>query len=433
MDKIFILPILIVSTLGILSVQLSYGANQGSHLYPIKSSNDILTISVDNSTYTLGQTVLIDGKINVNYTQGIPVHITEIAPDQSKVGNFTVLVDSFGAFNGTLTIPVDGPYGKYLIKAYYEGDSRQQVVSLEISIVNPLGDVYVNIPLGSSTQGSKINFDPPTIKIAQGAKIIWTNKDNTIHTVVSGKVDDNSTLSPDRLFYSGFIRPQENYQILLEPGNYQYFCKLHPWLVGFISVSPSPSNNNNQTPESREITLPFPVSDSMLMSIWKERSDLQKAYPEVAKDNLTNIKKWATASGWTEDKRLSVLIPPGKVPSYAHTSSVSPFPIPIDILLSVYKDRKDLQSAFPEAAQGNLDNLKKWATNIGWNEDKRLAVLIPAGKIPAYTQPQSPKNVTLFDWNNNFTSIIATLTIVIIIVICGVFVYTSYSHKKIHA
>jgi len=217
--------------LGVL-VQLSFGANQGSHLYPIKSSNDILTISVDNSTYTLGQTVLIDGKIKVNYTQGIPVHITEIAPDQRKVGDYTILVDSFGAFNGTLTIPGDGPYGKYLIKAYYQGDSRQQQVSLEISIVNPLGDVYVNIPLGSSTQGSKINFDPPIIKIAQGAKIILTNNDNTIHTAISGKVDDNSTLSPDRLFYSGYIRPQGNFQILLEPGNYQYFLNYTHGLLG---------------------------------------------------------------------------------------------------------------------------------------------------------------------------------------------------------
>src|SRR5439155_22380510 len=217
-------------------------------------------------------------------------------------GNFTVLVDSFGAFNGTLTIPGDGPYGKYLIKAYYQGDSRQQQVSLEISIVNPLGDVYVNIPLGSSTQGSKINFDPPIIKIAQGAKIIWTNKDNTIHTVVSGKVDDNSTLSPNRLFYSGFIRPQENYQILLEPGNYQYFCKLHPWLVGFISVSPNPSINKIPTLVVSSPSLP--VSDSILISIWKDSSDLQKSFPEVAKGNLTGLKKWAITRS-NQDKRLT--------------------------------------------------------------------------------------------------------------------------------
>src|SRR5439155_17113652 len=338
--------------LGVVVVKLSYGTNESFHLYPIKGSNDILTISVDNSTYTLGQTVLIEGKINVNYTQGIPVHITEIAPDQRKVGNFTVLVDSFGAFNGTLTIPGDGPYGKYLIKAYYEGDSRQQQVSLEISIVNPLGDVYVNIPLGSSTQGSKINFEPPIIKIAQGTKIIWTNKDNTIHTVVSGKVDDNSTLSPNRLFYSGFIRPQENYQILLEPGNYQYFCKLHPWLVGFISVSPNPSNNNNQTPESGVITPPFPVSDSILMSIWKERKDLQKAYPEVAQGNLDKLKKWATTSGWNEDRRLAALVPSGKVMSYLQNQ----FPVSDTILTTIWKERSDLQELYPEVAKGNLTN-----------------------------------------------------------------------------
>src|SRR5438094_6490924 len=133
---------------------------------------------------------------------------------------------------------------------------------------------------------------------------------------------------------------------------------------------------------------PFPVSDTILTTIWKERSDLQKLYPEVAKGNLTGIKRWANTTGWNQDKRLASLIPSGKVPLYLQ----KPFPVSNAILTTIWKDRSDLQKAFPEVANGNFTKLQKWANKTGWNEDKRLAALIPHGKVPAYTKsiPTSP-------------------------------------------
>src|SRR5207249_462183 len=113
--------------------------------------------------------------------------------------------------------------------------------------------------------------------------------------------------------------------------------------------------------------------DNSLASIWKERSDLQKLYPEAAKGNLTNLDIWATTKGWDEDKRLALLIPAGKVPSYLS-----------DILFSIWQGRNDLQALYPEVVNHNFDNIKKWATTTGWDQDNRLAVLIPQGKIPSY-------------------------------------------------
>src|SRR2546425_13313971 len=85
------------------------------------------------------------------------------------------------------------------------------------------------------------------------------------------------------------------------------------------------------------------------------------------------MKKWASTSGWNEDKRLSALIPPGKVPSYIN-----------NVLVSIWKERNDLQKSYPEAAKGNLTKLQHWAATSGWNEDKRLSALIPPGKVPSY-------------------------------------------------
>src|SRR5207245_7463696 len=159
---------------------------------------------------------------------------------------------------------------------------------------------------------------------------------------------------------------------LLTSGKYQYFCKLHPWLTGAIYVSslPVPAKTPakpNAAPKS------FPVPDVTLTSIWNDRKDLQKSYPEVAKGNLTKLKNWATSKGWDQTTRLSVLIPPGKSPSYLDS-----------VLVSIWKDRKDLQKSYPEVAKGKLGNLTQWAIKTGWNQDQRLSLLIPPGKSPSY-------------------------------------------------
>src|SRR5690242_14413373 len=115
------------------------------------------------------------------------------------------------------------------------------------------------------------------------------------------------------------------------------------------------------------------VSDDVLLSIWKQRHELQDAYPEVAHGNLDNLKKWAAGVGWKWYKSLAPLIPPGQVPYYLY-----------DSLTSIWKERSDLQKSYPEVANGNLDNLKKWAVSDGWDQDPRLSILIPYGEIPNY-------------------------------------------------
>src|SRR5438128_5778270 len=72
--------------------------------------------------------------------------------------------------------------------------------------------------------------------------------------------------------------------------------------------------------------------NSVLLSIWRERSDLQKAYPEVAEGNFNNLMDWAATKGWNEEIRIAELITPVTVPSYLSNA-----------LLSIWKERKDLQ------------------------------------------------------------------------------------------
>src|SRR2546425_5841169 len=203
--------------------------------YKIKNSTDIMTFSIDNSTYRQGQTIYFAGQVN-HFDEGSKVQITIIDPFKNKIAQFGSLVNRYGIFNGYFTIPGTVPNGKYLLTSYYEVDQNKKITSLSVNISTPNKLVYISIPFGASNEGNKLNFDPQSVTVDQGTQITWINNDNTLHSVVSGIIKPNGTISQDDRFASAFISPADTYMISPVPGNYSYFCKLHPWLAGQISI-----------------------------------------------------------------------------------------------------------------------------------------------------------------------------------------------------
>lgn len=93
---------------------------------------------------------------------------------------------------------------------------------------------------GDSSAASAPNDDPePTITIkdfsfgepisvAVGDTVVVTNEDGLTHTWTS----------KDGLFNAGGIVPGGSFQITFEePGEYAFFCSIHPSMTGTISVS----------------------------------------------------------------------------------------------------------------------------------------------------------------------------------------------------
>ena len=63
--------------------------------------------------------------------------------------------------------------------------------------------------------------------------IRWQNGDTAAHTVTSGNIEDG----PDGLFDSGLFGPGKEFQYqFTEDGEYEYFCVVHPWMDGVITV-----------------------------------------------------------------------------------------------------------------------------------------------------------------------------------------------------
>ena len=103
-------------------------------------------------------------------------------------------------------------------------------------LTNASNSTQVSIVNGATTLSDKA-FSPNNMMVKVGNTIVWTNDDSTIHTVTSG-----SPNTPDagQVFDSGLtslISPSKTFSHkFTSPGEFSYFCRLHPTMIGEIEV-----------------------------------------------------------------------------------------------------------------------------------------------------------------------------------------------------
>ena len=98
------------------------------------------------------------------------------------------------------------------------------------------GAVTLNILEGSSIQGAP-DYDPDELTVSAGAEVNVVNQDTVLHTVTSG----TGTSDPQsaQMFDSGFIGPGQSATLSLAqvpPGQYDYYCQVHPYMIGKLVV-----------------------------------------------------------------------------------------------------------------------------------------------------------------------------------------------------
>ncbi|ABK78404.1 copper binding protein, plastocyanin/azurin family [Cenarchaeum symbiosum A] len=79
-------------------------------------------------------------------------------------------------------------------------------------------------------------YDPADVTIFAGGEITWSNADTIDpgHTVASGEPGAEDFGGH---FFSGAVEPGGTYSVVLgEPGRYPYFCVIHPWMQGAVTV-----------------------------------------------------------------------------------------------------------------------------------------------------------------------------------------------------
>ncbi|MEO8458737.1 MAG: cupredoxin domain-containing protein [Chloroflexota bacterium] len=88
-------------------------------------------------------------------------------------------------------------------------------------------------------------YNPKVISIPRGAKVTWLNDDKVDHTATDKNGRWDSTVIHNE---------QEQSVTLTASGTYQYYCTIHPYMTGTITVrtdlapTPAPSFDATATP-----------------------------------------------------------------------------------------------------------------------------------------------------------------------------------------
>ena len=95
----------------------------------------------------------------------------------------------------------------------------------------------VSIPAGSAVPGCEDTNEcylPYEVTISSGSSVSWINDDSAAHTVTSGILDAGI----DGVFDSSLFMAGAVYEFTFEEaGTFDYFCLVHPWMIGVVNVN----------------------------------------------------------------------------------------------------------------------------------------------------------------------------------------------------
>ena len=98
------------------------------------------------------------------------------------------------------------------------------------------GGSTINILEGSSIQGSP-DYDPDELTVSAGAEVTVVNQDTVLHSATSGTGPQDPESAQQ--FDTSLINAGESATLSLAqvtPGQYDYYCIVHPYMTGKIVV-----------------------------------------------------------------------------------------------------------------------------------------------------------------------------------------------------
>jgi plastocyanin len=93
----------------------------------------------------------------------------------------------------------------------------------------------VSMAKGSQSADNPEFYAPTETAVKAGETVTWKNDDTAIYTATSGK-----DATPDGRFDTSLVSPGQGSKPITMPngpGQYPYFCTLHPWMEGTITVT----------------------------------------------------------------------------------------------------------------------------------------------------------------------------------------------------
>jgi len=122
------------------------------------------------------------------------------------------------------------------------------IASLIMAVPFASAETMVSVPLGSSLRGCEVIntcYIPYEVKVAVGETVTWSNNDNEPHTVTAG----SAAGGPSGEFDSSLFMTRTTFSHTFEKeGKFNYFCMVHPWMDGVVTVVAAGATVNQGEP-----------------------------------------------------------------------------------------------------------------------------------------------------------------------------------------
>lgn len=156
-----------------------------------------------------------------NAVDGVDVAKTksiDMVPWQNELAKDLQKADAEAAPSSSQSLDMEG----------HQGHTASFAPSADEKSVTLTETAAIQIPQDSATKTSGKTFEPKAVVVEVGETVTWTNNDPAPHTVDSR----------DRSISSGYITKDQSFQYTFtEAGTYEYYCTLHPWMVGSVKVA----------------------------------------------------------------------------------------------------------------------------------------------------------------------------------------------------
>jgi copper-containing nitrite reductase len=199
------------------------------------------------------QTTLVPagGSVMVEFKAEVPATLTLV--DHSL---FRILRGAIA------TIKVQGPSNPGIIMSIKNGTGPAPTM---MNMTSETQTVSSSTPSSNSTTIIIENFayNPSQITVPVGTTVTWINRDTIGHTVTEG-TPESPKLANERLFDSSHgteganvitIPPGQSFSFTFStPGQYDYYCIPHPYMIGHITVQPSAAATTQQSQGYGDLT-----------------------------------------------------------------------------------------------------------------------------------------------------------------------------------
>ncbi len=240
----------LIIIISIMSFSIPYAYAQ------IETSNQYGSVKVEQAILEIRSHETINYKISGNINEllgGAKLTVIITDPEGTTLG-LQLTPTSKGYFETYSSLNDESPRGQYEVSVSYHTNllgsvfftlkeiefSEQELYTARDTSQEPeLMTSFtgtISAPAGSSVPGCEETnecFIPADVVINVGGTVTWSNDDTAAHTVTSG----SAAGGPDGNFDSSLFMAGGTFSHTFdEAGEYPYFCMVHPWMSGTITV-----------------------------------------------------------------------------------------------------------------------------------------------------------------------------------------------------